>query len=288
VATRALAVYQVGNVRYPGLSDLDLLIVVSDSRADNQQFFSVYNSLPKRFQQLFLHEPFVVPYDCLDCMQFTSHTSMRLLGGRDLASGLLPDTSKGEQWCRLLEGLCTYHSYFAHVAKTATIRVRHMTAVASSMRFTLAQFDAIQGSELAAQYSRQLDTFRSAFLADYQSQTLASQVFEYFFEAFQALEQTLQTRLPLAPNEEPTDFAKRFLAGERALPEVSAPWLRRRSQAIARYHQALNRLKMPYGYLFFLAAYSDSVNPYRQSRLTAKYFNAYYGVRNAFERLIPA
>lgn len=276
VEARALAVYQVGNVKYPGLSDLDLLLIVRDAKLDNVQFFSVYRQLPKSFHGLFLHEPFIVPFDCLDILRFTTHTRRHLLRGDDLVSEILSESSSGETWCRLFEGLCTHQSFLVSVAKTATIRVRHMTAVANSLRFSLGFFDAIAATDLAATYGSKLDSLKQAMLADCLSRGVALQILEQYYDAFQNLTQLVRSRLTLSPQEDLITFGKQFLKGERDVLGVDATWVRQRYQAISKYHLALARLKVSYGYLFFLAAYEDSVVKYRQGGFTARWLNAYY------------
>jgi len=276
VSGRAIAVYQVGSTNYPGLSDIDLLVVVRTPKLDNEQFFSVYRRLPQRTQLLFLHEPFIVPLDCVDVLRFTSHTRKHLLSGQDVAAAILHDNSTANAWCLLFEGLWTYQSYFALVSRTATIRVRFMTAVASALRFTLAQFDRIQRTDFAATYGAQIDVLREALMANPLSQTITLQIFDTFFDALQSLKRALRERLPLLAHEEPLEFGKRFLMGERKFDEVDSSWLYERAQSIARYHLALTQLKMSYGYLFFTAAYGDSIKRYQQHIVSAKWLNAYY------------
>jgi len=278
VSSRAIAVYQVGSVRYPGLSDLDLLVVIRNPRIDNEQFFSIFNALPRNAHQLFLHQPFVVPYSCLECLRFTSHTKRKLLGGQDVASAIIPDNSQGEQWCRVFEGLCTYDSYFASIARTGAIRVRHMIAVASSLRFTLAQNDALLGTDAAIRYSVELDQLKLSILRDPMSHQVTLEIFDRFYHTFRTLEGVVRTRLALPMYQDLYEFGKQVLAAERDLPDVAPDWLRQRAETIASYHRALTALKMPYGNLFFLAAYEDRVTKFRQNRLTAKFLNAYYGL----------
>src|ERR1700730_1580989 len=61
IATRITALYRVGAMTFPGLSDIDLLVVVPHSRNDNNQFFNVFYRLPSRFHQLFRHHPSILP-----------------------------------------------------------------------------------------------------------------------------------------------------------------------------------------------------------------------------------
>ena len=52
------AIYQVGNVRHPGISDLDLLVVVGDRGGSNED---PLESLSRKERYLFTHSCFVVP-----------------------------------------------------------------------------------------------------------------------------------------------------------------------------------------------------------------------------------
>ena len=72
VKGRAVGVHRVGNVRYPGLSDIDLLVVTEHEGVDNRYFFSALQRLPQRFHRLFLHEPFILPAWSLRVMRSTT------------------------------------------------------------------------------------------------------------------------------------------------------------------------------------------------------------------------
>lgn len=276
VGARALALYQVGNINYPGLSDLDLLLVVRDMRIDNVQFFSVYRRLPPRFHGLFLHEPFVVPLDCLDILRFTTHTRRQLLVGKDLASAITSESSGAEAWCRLFEGLCTHQAFLDNVRRTRIVRVRHMTAVANSLRFSIGFFDAIAATSWAKTYGSSLDTLKQSLLTDCLSEAVALQIFDHYYGTFQNLTVSIRERLSLPQTEDVVAYAKQFLRGDREVSGVDPEWARQRYQAIERYHAALARLKFSYGYLFFLAAYDDSVVKFRQDGFTARCLNGYY------------
>jgi len=276
VAARAVAVYQVGNVNYPGLSDLDLLVVIEDRKMDNAQYFSVYRRLPKLFHDLFLHEPFILPKKCLAVLRFTSHARRQLLYGQDIAATIRHDVSPTEAWCRALEGLCTYDSFFALLSKSNGIRVRHLTAVGSSLRFTLRNLDMILGTDFATDYGRRFDALRKQLMADPKSETTSMSILCLFYDAFVKAGTTIRATLLQGTQRDLVAVAKQVLMGELKPKEVDSEYIADRFFMISEYHRGLQDLRMPYGYLFFLAAYSGTLPLYKQNGAVARFFNAYY------------
>lgn len=65
-----ISVYQLGSTDYPGLSDIDLIIVLRDSSNNfNWEKYSIKN-LTKKERYLFMHEPFIVNRSIAENIKF--------------------------------------------------------------------------------------------------------------------------------------------------------------------------------------------------------------------------
>jgi len=107
VKSRAVGVHRLGDVRYPGLCDIDLLVVVEHEGLDNRYFFSALRRLPQRFHRLFLHEPFVLPAWSLRVLRYTTHRARKLIAGRDVLKPYTSSDEPAERWCRMLASYCS-------------------------------------------------------------------------------------------------------------------------------------------------------------------------------------
>ncbi len=257
VRSRARAIYQVGNVRFPGLSDIDLLVVPERPAGDNQYFFSAFHRVPKRFLRLFLHEPFVVPPSALAVMRHTTHAKPKLLHGEDVLAAYRPDENDNERACRLLESFCSYERFTLRSRESGTLNGRWAMAIMSAFRFLLADFDAVFGAASAAVYGERIDALRAdAF--DRGVQAAVESAWDTFGEHFDvvasALAEELDCRLePIAP------VARDILRGIRPFRTLSPNYLAARHAAIEHYHDELERFGFPFGHLFAVAAYEGSL-----------------------------
>jgi hypothetical protein len=273
VSSRAIAVYQVGNVRYPGLSDVDLLVVPKAYAADNRYFFSAFHRAPRRSLALYLHEPFVVPPGALDAMRYTTHSRPRLLYGEDILSGLRPIEDRNEPLCRVLESYCSYERFARRTRSSGHLSGRWAIAITSAFRFFLTDFDAAFKTELCAAYALAIDSIRaSAF--DRPTADAIVEAWDLFNEHFGDAEHRLRDEIASGTSAEISDAARAILCGDRTFRDLSPDYARTRRATIAHYHDELERLGFPYGHLFFVAAYDGSVRtvastPY--ARYVARY-----------------
>jgi hypothetical protein len=280
VHDRSAAVYLIGNVSYPGLSDLDLLVVTDVARPDNEQYFSYRERLPQRDFPLFLHEPFILPARVLNVMRYTSHDRRALVAGKDILAGVSSEEGDHERWCRLLEGYCNYRSFADTIVNRAIMRGRHAVAVASSMRFTLRHADCVLGTALATPYASSIDAIRARFFK-HDPYDAVLEVWEIFMEAFGALEKALAERLSLSRGEHCEQFARRFFSGLVSVSGVDPAYVQERNAAIERYHRALASLQVSYGHLFFLAAHVGMPR-FAQPRWHGRAYHARYRLERFF------
>jgi len=76
-------------------------------------------------------------------------------------------------------------------------------------------------------------------------------------------------------------FARAFLAGDRALPGVDADFVRERRRNIDAYYAELRRLQLPFGSLFYAAAYDNAALRYSQPFIVKLVCKSYYRIRRA-------
>jgi hypothetical protein len=283
VASRATAVYTIGNITFPGLSDLDLLVVTSAHQADNAQFFSVSYRLAERFDPVFLHNPLIVPGEHLDVLAYTTHQRRHLIGGKDVFAGASFVETDEERWCKLLEGYCTYSTFVALVESTQSIRGRRLIAKASSLRFSLRELDALCGTAHAQAYARELDDIRSSYFSRDPAEALAAAWHE-FKRMFDEMTRSLREILNLDRNQPIDDFARRVFRGGIRLDRIDAKYLAARSLAIDRYHEELAAMRLPFGQVFFWEAHGDRARLYAQGPVHNKLYRAKYKL----ERMLDA
>ncbi len=285
VRGRALAVYQVGTIKFPGISDIDLLVVAETPRSDNNQYFSVFQRLPRAYHRLFLHEPFVLPLRTLSVLLHTSHAQPILLSGPDILAGLTPLQNREEKWCKLFESYCNFAVYLDQCREREELSGRLAVAVASSMRYALRDLDELCGTEHAAHFSEQVDAQRNLLMtADLaRAAEIAGGLLQVLQDKMTWLKTTVEQLMPESQGRRPCQFADEFLRG-RTGSGLNRSLITRRWEAIDDYHQELKRLKFSYGHLFFFAAYGTAPGRYRQNRALRVAFSLPYRVRQLFGR----
>lgn len=288
VKSRAIAVYRVGNVRYPGLSDIDLLVVTDRCGIDNQYFFSAMQRMPRRYLPLFLHEPFILPAWSLRVMRYTTHHAPALLAGRDVLHRFLPADEPDERWCRLLEGYCTYASFDARARQSGTLKGRMTIAVASAFRFQIADARALLDCEDLAGYPDEMDALRAGFFERQKPEDAVLDAWEQFAGAFAVLDERLRARLGVAKSQDLSEAARKLLRGEAPTTLFDGEYAFRRAQAIDGYHHDLAAMGFPYGHLFFIAAHPGAVRAASQPSLMNGMVRNLYRVRRRLEEYAGA
>lgn len=257
VRSRALAVYQVGNVRFPGLSDIDFLVVPKRPARDNQYFFSVFHRLPRPQLRLFLHEPFIVPPTSTDVVRFTTHAKATLLYGEDVLAGTVPANGNAERVCRMLESYCSYERFVERARATGELNGRWSIAVFSACRFLLDDFDAVFGRQTSEAYKNAIDAIRANAFDEGVSRAILRgwEIFErHMTTVADVLARQIGSREGLV-----APLAREVLRGERTFDGVPRDYARERYDAIANYHDELERFGFPFGHMFFSAAYEGSL-----------------------------
>lgn len=279
VQSRAISIYRVGNVRFPGLSDVDLLVVTDRAHIDNRYFFSAVQRLPSRYHPLFLHEPFVLPVWSLRVMRHTTHASPVLLAGREVLTPYAPSAEPDERWCRMLESYCSYAAFRENVIASGTLKGRLTVAVAGAFRYLLADAREAIGYGDADAYGREVDALRETFFERPDPAAAVREAWELFSCALASFEKALCERLALAQPAQAPAAARALLRGESESAHLDREYAFRRAQDIDGYHQELASLGLPFGHLFFIAAHPNAVHACAEPAVVENVVRNFYRVR---------
>lgn len=166
VKGRSKAIYQTGSSKFPGLSDIDLIVVPKVNLPDNGYYFSKSLRLGDSVIPPFLHEPFILPKEALITIKYTTHHKYKLLWGDDVLSGTEFDNSVSAMICTLFESLIGYQQFVLSINAGRSISSEYLVAVASSLRFSLALFSSIsnQTDTESTIYGREVDVYRNKLI----------------------------------------------------------------------------------------------------------------------------
>lgn len=256
VKGRAVGVHLLGNVRYPGLSGIDLLVVTDHVGVDNRYFFSALHRLPERYHALFVREPYILPAWSLRVMRHTAHYATQLVAGRNVLAPYTPNDEPAERWCRVLESYCAHASFAAAARTSQLLRGRATVAAACAFRTLLSDAAAIVPEATDESYVNQTEAICRTFFQDgsdpVERVRAAWKIFTRGFDRFDAI---MRARLNAHSTEQAVSIARARLAGEQDCADIDRDYAFRRSREIDGYHQELASLGFPYGQLFHSPAY---------------------------------
>ena len=158
------ALYLFGNVRYPGLSDLDLLVVPKDSYLAPLRL-SLRDLLPRRFDPILEHDVFVVPLSQLDACRYRLSPPFSLVYGRDVLAGISADVSVATRVCDALESTNNMLGYVEQLRRMGVLNARSCGRVFNSQRYK-ARLLIDLGLMEEDGYGAVIDDLRTRFLAD--------------------------------------------------------------------------------------------------------------------------
>jgi hypothetical protein len=159
------ALYGFGNVRYPGLSDLDLLVVPKDSYLAPLHLH-LRGRLPRRFDPILEHDVFVVPYSQLGvCRYRLSSASFSLVYGRDVLAGVTYETPVAARVCNALEETNTMLGYVDQLRQSRVLNARSCIRVFNSQRYKARRLMELGLMEEDG-YGVVIDALRTRFMTD--------------------------------------------------------------------------------------------------------------------------
>ena len=285
VKSRAVAVYHGGRVRFPGLSDIDLLVVVDDRPVwDNEEFFSPFVRLPRRYHELFHHRPHFVPRSCLDALAFSTFAYQsrtksfgesceiddsgfrrRLVIGEDIVPKTWPLPTDSWILCSLFETAITARLRFNHFRTSMRLSVRRLASMAATFRFSLRQLDDLNGTSYERSYSAIVDRARAELLEpDGARHDAAGLLYTLYAATLSGFERSIAELSHARPDEPPAHAAREILAGRRTIDAIEPSYFDARHTAIKAYFEALRRTKISGLTIFVREPYRTEVRLYRQ------------------------
>ena len=274
VSSRSSAIYQVGNVRYPGLSDIDLIVVVNRAAWDNNQFFSPFVRLSSPYRALFHHEPRFVPESCLDSIVYGScvHASSsslpanestravfgsgrRLLFGSDLLGARTVDvSSQSWQRCRVLEVAYITHLSLRDLVSNSVVDVVKLMSRATALRYSMRLLHDLLGVSWDREYERSIDEARGSLLragASMDERTgVARGVYARFTSAVHRYEMNVRTLFDIGRGEDLLAAVADLLSGVRRGVGIESAFLAARHAAAMRFQDAQRRYRLSGGSIF--------------------------------------
>jgi hypothetical protein len=283
---RTAAVYQVGNVKYPGLSDIDLVVVVDRPVWDNNQYFSPFVRLRSKHRRLFHHDPRMVPIPVIDAISLSScgHAPVagptdapqdrfgsrrRLIRGADVLGARTP-LSDSENWprCRVLETAFLYRRALDAFDAESSIDVTHVVSRAASLRHPMRHLDDLLGRAQDESYGVALDERRVTLLddavPDESKERAAAEVMELFRDACARFEAGVRTLFDIDPDADIATTAAELLSGRIPVKGIDPAYMAARHKWLEAYHAVLRDYRFSSGSIFAIKPYDGRYRAYRQ------------------------
>ena len=286
VGSRASAIYHVGNVRFPGLSDIDLVVVVNTPAWDNNQFFSPYIRLGKAYTPLFHHEPRFLPKTCIDAITYSScvHASTgqamdqiptvfgsrrSLVHGSDVLGERAVDVTSGSwQRCRLLETSFLFSRALRELAGEPSIDVVKLMSRATGLRYPMRHLHDLLDMPRDRGYEKNIDEARERLLDPMTTQPeklkIAADTYELYDRGARRFEANVRTLFGIGASESLVPAVMAMLAGQRPAPGIDAEYLDARRKATALYQEEQRAYCLSAGSIFATKPLNGARKPYVQ------------------------
>jgi hypothetical protein len=279
VRARAIAVYRVGTVEFPGLCGVDLLVVMNRSGIDNRYYFSALHRLPRRFHPLFVHEPFILPAWSLRVIRYTTHYEPALLSGHDVLHPYQPADAPDERWCRMLEAYCSLASFFARSSATETLRGRLTLSVAGMFRYVLTDAAQLMPPLDARMYVRDIDAIQKTFFEREDPAAGVRAAYDLFAGHFKRFDAHVREWLGERDADAAVTKARALVRGDEVCEAFDREYAFQRTRDIDGYHHELASLGFPYGHLFPVATHPGAIRPLPDTPVVTNLVRNIYRVR---------
>ena len=275
VSSRAVSIYRGGSVRFPGLSDIDMLVVVDRPAWDNDQFFSPFVRLPQRYHALFQHRPHFVPASHVDALKYSTFAyrprhrvapDNRLVHGADVLPFWWPALDTSWYWCCLFEAATSFRTTIDKLEAKPNLSVRRFAGLAVTLRYPLQQLDELTRASFAPAFSQAIDRARAELLSPAGDRyAAAAAVHTRLLDALGDFERRLLQAAGLSPTIRAIDAARDVLAGRHPIRGLDAAYVIERRAMIFDYLEALRHMRLSGMSVFVTAPYRGDVTLYRQS-----------------------
>ena len=277
------ALYVFGTTTYPGLSDLDFLVV---PKAVYLAPLHVHlrDRLPPRFDPIIEHEVFVVPEGQIAACRYMSPgpEGFRLVYGRDVLGGVTADGSAATTLCETLEYVHNKLVFLANLRRTGVLNARSCVRVFNSHRYNVQRLAQLGLTEENG-YGTTIDTLRTR-LATAPAADVVVQMYHSFEKAVSSSASVLQSLLDVDPRS--VGQVAAVSQGRVTVPcaRFHRHEARRRAEVLTAHLQDLVRRNYWYGFPFLARLFPS---PPTNSRLErALYRSLRFGSRRARRRQV--
>ena len=137
------SLYSFGSIRYPGLSDIDLLVVPKENYLAPLKL-SLLDRLPSRFDCILEHNVFVVPQAHFAAFAFAHPHSLQLLYGKQSIGEIAKDNSVAGRLCMSLEHLCNAAMFVEEIEGRRVINAMSCIRVFSAFRYSIRRLHQLE------------------------------------------------------------------------------------------------------------------------------------------------
>lgn len=240
------ALYLFGNIRYPGLSDLDLLVVPTNSYVAPLGLH-LMDRLPRRFYPIIEHEVFVVPESHLRAYSYR-WSPLSLVHGREVLAGMTGETAIAARVTQVLEDTNNMLGYLAQLERAGVLKARSCMRVFNSQRYNAGRLIDL-GLMRDDGYGATIDALRDRFMVAPDAACVL-EMFGAFRESVTACARAVESSLGLDPRAfEPVASIAHGREPVR-FPGFELEDAKRRARLIMSYRQELVRRNYWYGFWF--------------------------------------
>jgi hypothetical protein len=245
--------YVFGTIDYPGLSDLDFLVVPKDTYLAPLRLH-LSGRLPRRFDPIIEHEVFVVPTPHLQAFRYMGYmgymgaSAFRLAYGPDVLAGIAGESSVETRLCETLELVHNKLVFLANLRRTGVLNARSCIRLFKSHRYNVRRLAELGLMEENG-YGNAIDALRTQFVAAPSAEPVV-EMYHVFEEAVGASARTLHSFLAVDPLSVPQVAAV-------SQGRVTVPFqgyrvhdARERAEVLTTYLQELVRRNYWYGFPF--------------------------------------
>jgi hypothetical protein len=255
------ALYVFGTVAYPGLSDLDVLVVPKNNYLAPLGLH-LNDRLPRRFDPIIEHEVFVVPQAHLRASAYIypGPEGFRLVYGTDVLRGVAQESSPSTNLCETVEFVHNKLVFLARLRRTGVLRARSCVRVFNSHRYNVRRLAALGLMEENG-YATTFDALRAQLMAR-PSEEVVFEMYRAFERSVYAAARALRVSLDL----DPTSVGQ---VAAVAQGRVSVPFAKfqirgvmDRAEILTSYLQALVERNYWYGFPFLARLFpTPAANP---------------------------
>ena len=241
------SLYVVGNCRFPGQSDLDLLVVPNSNFAAPLHL-TLRGRLPKRFDAIIQHDPFVVPRSRVEILRFVQLSNITLRYGDDLLPPARPHPTPTWVLCSVMEHVHCLWKYYRQQKTRKMMDARSGTRIINSFRFSLEQMEMLGLRADSEGYGVRIEQLRAS-LVETPSAHIVEEMFCQFeiamCEAVTVINETLKTDV-----DSPSAIAELYQRQDLPIQGWDPSYASRRFREVQAYLDTLAYQNFWYGSIF--------------------------------------